>query len=621
MENIKVSNFRKIKESWQLTLAPITFFTGTNNSGKSTIFKSMLLLEDFVKSNNHFQLDFNGTNQRKYKIDSYSNAVNRNNRNNLDLDIKLEYINNGHNIRLIFKPKDIDEGIISKGRLKFLEISEIDKKYKLIIENTAANDYIIKLDLDFLSDMGNDLKKQDTKDLALVATNKNLLKFDEEKLLNAEKQKTDLLNRLRENEKRITDGQENKERPFYRFNKVLRELNISMHRAIDFLETKGIDLPNNPSVRIDYSVYRLLVNEFSTDKSKRNKSTILRQNITNKHLIEIDKEIIDLKKNISDTKKRIADLNKKLKQNETQNRDKVVLMPEFSLSDFHSDYLTIDAVIRNILPKYLVEEQSLFGKTDESIEVEKAYKFGEKIRNILRFSVDHLSPHRNTQTRLYINNNMSSDINEVIRDHSINPFSKTSEAGKFLKRWMKEFDIGQDFKIKQIEGVATQIEITDNGLKVNLADKGFGAGQIFTILLKIALIIDLKEDDVRTVKKGLRRKGFEEFIYTLLIEEPEANLHPALQVKLAHLFLYTFKEFGIKFIVETHSEYLLRQSQVLVKEYYKKASDISDNPFMAYYFEKDDLPYSMEYNKDGKFSNEFGTGFFDVSANLAFDIL
>src|SRR5690606_32726247 len=151
--------------------------------------------------------------------------------------------------------------------------------------------------------------------------------------------------------------------------------------------------------------------------------------------------------------------------------------------------------------------------------------------------------------------------------------------------------IGQDFKIKQIEGVATQIEITHDGLKVNLADKGFGAGQVFTILLKIALSIDLTEDKLRASQRGLRHNN-KIFSFTLLIEEPEANLHPALQVKLANLFYETYTEYGIKFIVETHSEYLLRRSQVLVKEFNNQKSNKKGAPFMAYYFEKDEIPYS-----------------------------
>ena len=40
MDKIKISNFRKVKGTWDLNLAPVTFFTGTNNSGKSSVLKS-----------------------------------------------------------------------------------------------------------------------------------------------------------------------------------------------------------------------------------------------------------------------------------------------------------------------------------------------------------------------------------------------------------------------------------------------------------------------------------------------------------------------------------------------------------------------------------------------------
>lgn len=57
-----------------------------------------------------------------------------------------------------------------------------------------------------------------------------------------------------------------------RLNKVLKELNISLGRAVEFLATKGIEIEARPTTKIDGETYNILVEEFETDKSKRIKS-------------------------------------------------------------------------------------------------------------------------------------------------------------------------------------------------------------------------------------------------------------------------------------------------------------------------------------------------------------
>ena len=81
-----------------------------------------------------------------------------------------------------------------------------------------------------------------------------------------------------------------------------------------------------------------------------------------------------------------------------------------------------------------------------------------------------------------------------------------------------------------------------------------------------------------------------------------------------------YEEYKIKFIIETHSEYIIRKSQLLVKEYGLE-KDVNYNPFSVLYFNEDRKVWSMIYREDGKFKNEFGTGFFDESTNLAFDLM
>ncbi|GAA4273936.1 translation initiation factor IF-2 [Aquimarina gracilis] len=54
-----------------------------------------------------------------------------------------------------------------------------------------------------------------------------------------------------------------------RLNKVLREFNISLDRAVDFLSSKGHDIDARPTTKISEEIYQLLCDEFQTDKSKK----------------------------------------------------------------------------------------------------------------------------------------------------------------------------------------------------------------------------------------------------------------------------------------------------------------------------------------------------------------
>ncbi|WP_046743927.1 translation initiation factor IF-2 [Kordia zhangzhouensis] len=54
-----------------------------------------------------------------------------------------------------------------------------------------------------------------------------------------------------------------------RLSKVLRELNISIDRAIDFLSQKGYAVEKRPTTKISKEIYNVLLEGFQTDKSKK----------------------------------------------------------------------------------------------------------------------------------------------------------------------------------------------------------------------------------------------------------------------------------------------------------------------------------------------------------------
>ncbi len=57
-----------------------------------------------------------------------------------------------------------------------------------------------------------------------------------------------------------------------RINKVLRELNISLDRAVEFLKTKGFEIESSPNAKISQEEYHVLDKQFSADKGKKEAS-------------------------------------------------------------------------------------------------------------------------------------------------------------------------------------------------------------------------------------------------------------------------------------------------------------------------------------------------------------
>lgn len=57
-----------------------------------------------------------------------------------------------------------------------------------------------------------------------------------------------------------------------RLNKVLKELNVSIDRVVDFLGEKGIQVDRSPNTKIDQEIYSLLIKQFQSDAEQKAKS-------------------------------------------------------------------------------------------------------------------------------------------------------------------------------------------------------------------------------------------------------------------------------------------------------------------------------------------------------------
>ncbi len=120
-------------------------------------------------------------------------------------------------------------------------------------------------------------------------------------------------------------------------------------------------------------------------------------------------------------------------------------------------------------------------------------------------------------------------------------------------RYIRQGELGaaghlhqHEFQVSTMKGVLVELElrsIADPHFH-SLADSGFGYSQLLPIL----------------VRGLLAAPGS-----TLVVEQPEVHLNPALQVRLAEFFVAMVKA-GKQVIVETHSEHIVNAIRVLTAE-------------------------------------------------------
>lgn len=229
---------------------------------------------------------------------------------------------------------------------------------------------------------------------------------------------------------------------------------------------------------------------------------------------------------------------------------------------------------------------------------------------------------RATNERVYSYKSQGTGINELLHQFESLNLQQGSPEILFLKEWIKKFNIGREVQVFQHpEGFGTQIKIDNK----SLADVGYGVSQFLPILMNIILRAykNIGEYD-HSWKEAWGITGYHS--NTMIIEEPETNLHPRLQSQLAELFVDAAKKFHIQFILETHSEYLIRKLQYLTAQ---KKSDYHIKPehSVIYYFND---PKNMQDEKEhvrkikikenGILDGNFGSGFMDEASTLIKDI-
>lgn len=166
------------------------------------------------------------------------------------------------------------------------------------------------------------------------------------------------------------------------------------------------------------------------------------------------------------------------------------------------------------------------------------------------------------------------------------------------------------FELENIEITKDEILVTvEDGPKINVKDLGYGYSKMIPVILGL---IELSITDIYTPYKNI-----------FIIEEPEANLHPNFQSKLAEFFTWIPKYFlSTNIILETHSEYLIRNLQFLIAD-----NTVTEKQCIIYNFGNDkDVTRSnpkvreITIKSDGQLSDGFTKGFLDEAINLQFNL-
>lgn len=166
---------------------------------------------------------------------------------------------------------------------------------------------------------------------------------------------------------------------------------------------------------------------------------------------------------------------------------------------------------------------------------------------------------------------------------------KKTERDSYVKYLKKTLNIEVDVEGKENKSIFIK---TEDGERDNIVDVGYGFSQVLPI--------------ATTLWDRAYKKSDNDYENIIVIEQPEVHLHPAMQKRLAILFVEALniaksRDKKIKLIVETHSQHLVSHLGKYVSntyppeikellEYYKTDAEsdvqISHEEISVYLFEK-----------------------------------
>ncbi len=194
------------------------------------------------------------------------------------------------------------------------------------------------------------------------------------------------------------------------------------------------------------------------------------------------------------------------------------------------------------------------------------------------------------------------------KDYEVNKLLiKDETVGSSLKSqvdfWLREISPNINIHVRQNDTTFDiKYSYNVNKIKTNefrSSNIGFGVSYVLPIIVATLQACSKKTTDSDIIKpKGI-----------IIIENPEAHIHPSAQSKLMELICLAAKA-GVQFIIETHSDHIINGLLVAVKKKQLKNTDSK-----VYFFDRENESHStkvvpLSVLKNGRIKNA-PKGFFD----------
>lgn len=553
LKGFGLENFRVFKDYTWFDFAPITVLTGQNSSGKSSLIKALLLLENSISKPGQLELEF--SNDNVYQLGNFERIINNKSSDNT---VSFHF------------------------------------PYQLQHFPTLGESYECQVAVTFKKKEGSILAEAN--EFSIKTENNLLLIYDEDKL-------------------------------YINFQFLLERIFLKSKDTFEIKKLTGIE----ELIYDDTKKYKggfALINKTDTMPQKNfigNLTLFSANNIARREKKEELDEILNFYS---------KEISFHFGKQETP-LEIILEIPNEVLDELPDIDVQSDRYpLRTILRTYGLSDSLIEFIDSEVLGFSNQFLKSEWLNDLQK--IQYQPAVRGKVNRIY-RKEEKDVLNELITAFFENKVPKKNID--FLQKWSARFNLlGEVKPFLDSKYNVQSIEIGDSPL----VEQGLGISQLVAVLLTIVT----KEDNKKV------------FIF----EEPEANLHPKFQSLLADMFIDAAKVFNIQFIIETHSEYLIRKLQYLIaktaaspkndvneadmteiknmddffmanektplKMPRKKEIEVKKEDIVIYYFhDPNNVPAGepqvkkIEILEDGSLSSDFGSGFFDEATNWKFELM